>query len=170
MDFTLPAKTQTGQNTFGVNLNSSVWTLYGQYCIFPSGCGDNPSGIYYSTNKGSLLLTVDRVLKDKSKVATSETFNFSFDSNFNSSGIYDVKLTENYSNITLRDNLTEKTYSCIPDRPTIVLNVTKLDTTNKIFSGEFSGTLFSIGKGSLSELNLSDSIVLTDGRFDIKLK
>jgi hypothetical protein len=60
--FALPQTTQTGQNTFGFLLNTSVWTNYGQVCFpFAGGCRDNLSGIFYK-NDGDILINTDRVI------------------------------------------------------------------------------------------------------------
>jgi hypothetical protein len=56
------------------------------------------------------------------------------------------------------------TYSAIPNYSPGSVNVTKLDTANKIMSGTFSFNLYTYIGQDL------DSVVITDGRFDLKFQ
>jgi hypothetical protein len=171
LDFSLPAKTQIGKNTFGCILNAHVWTNYGQVCFpFAGGCRENTVAIYRPANLGGLELYTDRVLKKIGAIISSESIHFSLNGNFNATGNYNIRYIDNARDIIYRDNSTEKIYSCIPDRETFTLQVTKLDTIQKVISGEFSGTLFSVIYTPMKQMDMSDSVVLTEGRFDLKLK
>lgn len=72
--FTLPQKTQSGQNTFGFLFNTAVWTNYGQVCFpFSGGCRDNLKGMFYR-NDGDVSINADRVLYKEGKLTSSESF------------------------------------------------------------------------------------------------
>lgn len=58
------------------------------------------------------------------------------------------------------DFFNNATYRLPDNDPNNIFQITKLDTVNKIFSGIFSFTLYA---------SYSDSIVVTDGRFDLQL-
>src|SRR4249919_2453575 len=78
--FSLPAKTQSGQNTFGFLLNSSVWTNYGQVCFpFAGGCKENLSGIYYN---GDIHIDADKVLYKNGSWNTIENIDLDLTTNF----------------------------------------------------------------------------------------
>jgi hypothetical protein len=64
----------------------------------------------------------------------------------------------------------QKTYLLSQVNPVFNITVTKIDTTLKVLSGEFSGKLFRRLSDTSFATSLTDSIIITDGRFDIKLK
>lgn len=168
----LPAKTQSGQNTFGFLLNSSVWTNYGQVCFpFAGGCSENLSGIYY-TSDGNIHLRADKVLYKNGSWNTIENIDFTLVTNFRG-----IRTYSTLSNDTIgvgywfsERGQTKKTYLLSQANPTFTITVTKIDTTLKILSGEFSGKLFRRLSDTSFATSLTDSIIIHDGRFDIKSK
>lgn len=170
-DFSLPKPTQEGKNTFGCILNDHVWINYGKQCfLLADGCHENLIAIYRSANNGRLDLYADRVIRKKGSLVSSETISFSLDGNFNAAGNYSLRYVDHVSDIGYRNNLTEKTYGCLPNRETFTLQITKLDTLEKIISGKFSGTLFNIIYDPLQSRPGTDSITIRDGRFDVRFK
>ena len=175
--FTLPPETESGQITLGFILDSQVWRNYGQVCFpFANGCHDNLTVSYLSTNNGMIILNADRVLLDNGALVSSQSIGFSLaDSNgVNSTGVYPVRYYQNSSysssvGFWFNDSTPRKIYGNVQNRITFFITVTRLDTISHVFSGKFYGTLFNISKGSLFP-DLTDSIVISEGRFDTKLK
>jgi len=164
LNFTLPDKTQSGKNTIGFNLNGNVWTKYGQRCfLFNGGCKENPATIYRTSNNGDIIFYSDRILYKEGVLKNSETFGFYKYQNFSTTSIHNIKFIDNFSDVYFRDEITGKTFSCISTRETFQIRISKLDTTNKVIVGEFSGILF-------NKVNASDSIIITDGRFDLSIR
>jgi hypothetical protein len=164
---TLPPETQTGANTFGTVIRNQVWTTNGRYCYNQYGnCRENPLANYYNydtPNNGALRLSADRVIYKGLTKTSSESFEISFYRNFTGTGIYHLKNVDTLFNVQYSDNMNNKFYQLLNERETFELNVIKFDTVAKIISGKFSGKLF-------NESELNDSINITNGRFDIKLK
>jgi len=164
---TLPAETQTGANTFGAVIRGQIWTINGKYCKQLGGCRENPSANYFTIDtpfNASLGLSADKVIYKGIGVKSRESFDFQFYRNFSGVGIYHLK-KDNSCDIqyTYTDITNNKYYQLLQERETFDLNITKFDTITKIISGKFSGILF-------NEFEPTDSIKITDGRFDIKLQ
>lgn len=170
--FSLPAKTQSGQNTFGFLLNSSVWTNYGQVCfLFAGGCRENLTGTYY-TSDGDIHIAVDKVLYKNNSWLTQENLDLNLATNFRGATTYST-LTSDTIGIGYfisEQGQPDKTYLLSQTNPTFNIVITKVDTVTKIMSGEFSGKLFRRINDTSFATSITDSIILTDGRFDIKLR
>jgi hypothetical protein len=170
--FSLPAKTQTGQNTFGFLLNSSVWTNYGQVCFpFAGGCRENLSGAYYATD-GDILLSADKVLYKNGSWNTSENFDLILSTNSRGPGTYST-----FTNDTIsvgywftEKGQQQKTYLLPRSNPAFTVTITKIDLALKVLSGEFTGKLFRRLSDTSFATSITDSIIISEGRFDIKLK
>lgn len=169
--FVLPSKTQTGQNTFGFLLNSQVWTNYGQVCFpFAGGCRENLTGVYY-TNDGNIQIRADKVLYKSGQWDTNENLDLTLTTNFRG--------TETYSTLT-NDTIgigywfsaqgqPKRTYLLSRTHPSFNIIITKFDTTNKILSGEFSGKLFRRLSDTSIATSTTDSLLISNGRFDLRL-
>ncbi len=169
--FSLPPKTQTGQNNLGFILGTSVWTNYNQVCFpFAGGCRDNVKAYYY--NNGDITVQADRVLCKNSSRNTTETIDLYLTTNFrgliNYSTITNDTIGVLYSLSEIRKP--EKNYVLSATNPNFTIRLTKIDTTNKILSGEFFGTLFNKALDTTNAISLTDSITIKDGRFDVKMK
>ena len=164
---TLPAETQTGANTFWAVIRGKVWTINGKNCKQLGGCRENPSANYFTIDtpfNASLGLSADKVIYKGIGVKSRESFDFRFYWNFSGVGIYHLKKDNAYDmQYTYTDLTNNKYYKLLQDRETFELSITKFDTTAKIISGKFSGTLF-------NEFEPTDSIKINEGRFDIKLQ
>ena len=167
--FTLPQKTQSGLHTFGFLLNAEVWVNYGQVCTF-YGCTDNLKGRYYPSD-GDISISADKVLYERGVRDIHEGFGFSLSTNFRGIGTYStatndtLEVAYSYSNV----GQPEIYYRLSRLNPEFVVRITKIDQLNKILSGEFSGKLF---KRDLfaNTISTTDSIMINEGRFDIKIK
>jgi len=167
--FSLPAKTQSGQNTFGFLLNSSVWTNYGQVCFpFAGGCRENLSGIY--TSNGYILIDADKVLYKNGSWNTIENIDLNLTTNFRGPQTYSTMTNDTIGVgywFTEQGQVT-KTYLLSQTVPVFNITITKIDTVHKIISGEFSGKLFRRISDTSFATSSTDSVILNDGRFDIK--
>jgi Domain of unknown function (DUF5025) len=159
-DLTLPAITETGQNTLGFIIDNKVWTNYGRRCTI-AGCNDNKvSASLYKQNGGFDLEitaeytisseTIDQLFEIYARDITT-TGTFSLDSNLNR-GMTFVASRYNQSYKEYNNKSINKCF----------LTITKIDTTSKIISGIFNGVLY-------NSSNLNDSTKIELGRFDAKL-
>ncbi len=172
IDLSLPLKTQTGRNTFGFLLNSQVWINYGQVCFpFAGGCRENLSGFYYSSD-GDIHLNADKVLYKNGSWSTNESIDLNLTTNFRSIGTYST-LTNDTIGVAYwysERGQPKKTYLLSQTIPTFSIAVIKIDTVNDILAGEFSGKLFRRISDTSFATSTTDSIIIENGRFDIRLK
>jgi hypothetical protein len=172
MLLSLPEKTQSGLNTFGFLLNSNVWTNYGQVCFpFAGGCRDNLNGTYYISD-GDIHISADKVLYKNGSWNTNENIDLNVTTNFRGQRTYSTLTNDTIgAGYWLSEKgQKEKTYLLSQSNPIFSITVTKIDTINKILSGEFSGKLFRRISDTSFVTSLKDSIIINDGRFDIKLQ
>ena len=149
----LPPITQTGASTFGCKINGQVWVPY-YPCNDASWNGAVELAYSFnSANKNSVLPMSFGInaenFKDKNSlhIGTIGTL-------YGTGNIIDTLYIDFLANSGVYSN-------CIgcPESNSHMFKITKLDTVAKIISGTFSFTLY----GS------SDSIVITDGRFDLQI-
>lgn len=147
---TLPAETQSGNNTFGCYVEGKrffggylVWAMVPVFDVDYHSKSDyliiNTTGKFEDNKKGAMHM---QIFKPKVNIIL-KMFNGEFD----------------YINSNSRIN-----YGVFDGGEVII---TKLDTINKIVSGRFS----MIGKGAvdIDKFTGSDSIKITEGRFDLKI-
>ena len=168
---TLPARTQTGQHSFGFLLNSEVWTNYGKVCFLTTGCRENLDGIYY-TNDGDVHLRADKVLYKNNSFSSEENIDLYLSTGFRGTGSYSIT---NGDTIMAAYRHTvqgqpDVTYLLSSQNPSFTITLDRIDPANKILSGTFSGKLFKQVNSSSTATSTTDSLVITDGRFDIKVK
>jgi hypothetical protein len=145
----LPA-TQEGKNTFGCKVNGEVWIPY-YHCGFgTSGCDELGFHVYSSDSVNKLplqfSLVTERSISDNNY---SAFFINTYRANITQTGnIYD---SVSIWCVIGHDYYTQSFYAGS-------MNLTKLDTVNNIMSGTFSFTQYNTP---------NDSVVVTDGRFDL---
>lgn len=154
----LPPITQTGANTFGCKINGQVWVPYDPCMVtWWAGTAELAYNIYpaYSTQ---LRFSLEAA---KSENPYSGIFNIEpafLRSDTTGSYIYG---TGNVADSMAMTFLTDAgDYTAYYGNPNDIFQITKLDTVNKIISGIFSFTLYK---------SFSDSLVVTDGRFDLQI-
>ncbi|HVZ95348.1 MAG TPA: hypothetical protein VG847_00630 [Chitinophagaceae bacterium] len=161
---TLPPITQTGANTFGCKINGIVWVPYFQCSPFTGDCSEIQIAFHHPT-KNFLPLAFQMLFRRSDKVNYEGYFSFT---NLALAGadppkaisatgnIYDSLLTNcNFNGVSYF-------YDGYPGSSQLTGNkfiITKLDTVNRIISGEFNFKLYV----------WPDSINVTDGRFDFKI-
>ena len=167
---TLPAKTQSGKNSFGFLLNNAVWTNYGQVCFpFAGGCRENLIGRFYH-NDGVAHVSADKVLKKNGSWHTIESIGLELATNFQGPKKYSTTTNDviGVAYFLSEQGKEEISYLLSATNPVFTITLLKVDTVNHILSGEFSGTVFRRISESSAETSATDSIVINDGRFDIK--
>jgi len=163
----LPDYSESGSTTFGFLLNGSVWTNYGHYYrnndIIP-GWRENRIVTTYNfagTPSERALQVTGRLTIVKNNVATKDiSAGFSFVPVPPFINIYLLN-GEYPRNFNVNDNV-QGTFYRIKSTNPFVLIVTKFDTSGQVCSGRFNGILY-------NDQNLTDSIIIKDGRFDVKL-
>ncbi|SKA03387.1 hypothetical protein [Sediminibacterium ginsengisoli] len=168
---TMPAKTQTGQHTFGFLLNSEVWTNYNKVCFLTTGCRENLDGIYY-TNDGDVHVRADKVLHKNSGLSSTESIDLYLNTRFRGTGTYSIANGDTLM-ISYRRSETgsqDVTYLLSSLNPSFTITLDRIDPANKILSGTFSGKLFKQMNSASAATSATDSLMVTDGRFDIKVK
>lgn len=149
--------TQIGANTFGCLVNGIAW--------LPNGTKPQNGGL-------NIQVYVDPTFQGGAFAISGYKYN---DGSLNfldfsvsgclSSGIYS---TLNNILIVQYSKLVSSTHCLIASNAqaiqlkTGILNITKYDLTNQIYSGTFEATLFNAN-------TCSDTIKITNGRFDVKL-
>lgn len=149
----LPPITQEGKNTFGCKINGEVWVPY-----YKCGGTGNPCGELYSDmfklSQNQVPLEIH--IAAGQRVNNIESY-FSLESPlFN--GIFTTGNKIDSIDFEYRKGLIQ--YNEIPGMgATNNIIITKLDTINKIISGTFGAVLYK---------SLTDSVKITEGRFDLK--
>jgi len=161
--YSLPNETQIGANSFGFKLNGNIWNWNAKYFYNQSGSSrDNPNALYDSISR-RLHISADRVIYRGLTTTSSASIDFTFLRNFRQPGTYRLSKIDSLYDFQYTDWKLNNYYSLIPNRETFEITITKFDTISNIVSGKFNGKLFNI-------FNALDSIDLSEGRFDIKLK
>lgn len=172
LSLVLPAKTQSGQHTFGFLLNAGVWTNYGKVCFpFAGGCRENLNGWYYPSD-GDISITADKVLYKNNAWSTQENIELNLSTNFRGAGTYSTlrKDTIGVAYSFSEPRQPDKTYLLSASNPVFTIVITKIDPLSKTMSGEFSGKLFRRISEESFATSTTDSIVISEGRFDLRLK
>lgn len=161
---TLPPVTEAGNNTFGCKVNGQVWVPYFRCIDLVAGATELTYNISPINTDSSLPLSI---WLDAGNHIDGESF-FSFRQNFSLSdhiygpgNIIDSLLIDfnsgsapTYSNFQIYQVSNTPRY----------FQISKLDTINKIISGTFAFTLYTkVG------VNTLDSVVISDGRFDLQI-
>ena len=157
----LPPITQTGANTFGCKINGQVWVPYYQCDSYCLGCVELAYNILpvYSTSIFPLRFSLKA---GKSGNPFSGFLDFSPAPLRGVTNVSYIYALGNVADSMAIDFSTDAGYfRSLSGDPNKIFQITKLDTVNKIISGIFSFTLYS---------SFSDSIVITDGRFDLQIE
>ncbi len=152
----LPEETQEGKGTFGMLINDEIWLPYIPVAVPLEGQALN---IYYSKNSGTLFINAKNTKRKEELfffiegIKSIGNYNFSFRNNskLEDSIFYCVDSTrfQNDKGCTMSFKLIDSTSSNI--------NISKLDTINRIVSGTFYIELYDI---------LGNKLNITNGRFD----
>lgn len=171
----LPAPSFAGKNTFGFNYNgNNIWASisHGDFNTTTPNDIPNASCAAYDSLLLHQRITLfgDLTAKSGSVIVNDShfevrlynvplllplsigtlTFDTSSAKNSNRAFFSDYKSSKGYANYT---------------NSTFSLTITNLDTTNKIISGLFSGTLYKL---DTAKFTLTDSMKITNGSFDVK--
>jgi len=146
--------TQEGKNTFGCRVNGVNWTPYFQCGFMTGGCRE--LGFYVNSTDSVHRLPLRFSLITERRNADNTFSDFSFDTYW----LSPINQVENiFDSLSIGYDKNEEHYSQAYQSYTSgAVNITKLDTINHIMSGTFSFTLYNSN---------GDSVVITDGRFDL---
>ncbi len=171
----LPAPSFAGKNTFGFKYNASnIWASisHGDFNTYtPNDIPNATCAVYDSllVNK-KITLFGDLSAKSGSFIVNDSHFEVRL---YNvplllplSIGTltFDTSLAKNSNRAFFSDYKSSKGYANYTNN-TFSLTITNLDTTNKIISGNFSGTLYKL---DTAKFTLTDSMKITNGNFDVK--
>ncbi|MDQ2863598.1 MAG: hypothetical protein M3R50_08130 [Bacteroidota bacterium] len=167
-----PAATTSGLNTMGFLYNgSNIWvSVFEKGDMFGSNHYDEVAGCtlqHYLDSSLTFTINGSMYLKNKSGTRSTLAENSDVTIILNKASFANKTYSFdslNFSKATFTNALTNKKYYNLNN--TFILTVTYIDSTQKIISGFFSGTLY-----RYSDLNniyqLDDSLQIHDGRFDI---
>ncbi len=161
----LPPVTEEGKNTFGCKINGQVWVPY-LHCSAFTGSETELGYIIkpvntYSTLPISIWLQAGNYANGKTVFSFQQNYSLS-DHIYGPGNIID-SLIINFSSGLSSIYSNFQIYP--PQNTTRYLQISKLDTINNIVSGTFAFTLYSI----TGVANNLDSVVITDGRFDLQI-
>lgn len=155
----LPPITQEGNNTFGCRINGEIWVSY-YSCSGMSAnpCGEIAADVHQINPSGPLLLSLNIAIgqKKKDNSLTGFSIHTPMNQGISSVGNKIDSLTINFQDPTIQLYYNYNYYS-----KSEKFEITRLDTINKIISGIFELTLYK---------SPSDSLKITDGRFDLKFQ
>lgn len=157
----LPEATQSGSNTFGLKLNGKLW-------VPQKFAGINAPVLkaqLYGANSTDLLITAQNFASEP----LESQFNL-YIKNITGPGIYPLhQNTDIYLNAAanyayyVRRKINPLNEWITNAQDTGIVTITKWDLTNNIVSGTFEFKAASMD-------NSEEAILVTDGRFDIKLQ
>ncbi|HEX2630259.1 MAG TPA: hypothetical protein VHM26_14630 [Chitinophagaceae bacterium] len=138
---------------------------------FGSGCRENLRG-YFQRSNGQIEIGADRVLHKEGVQNSREDIHLTLRTNFRGARSYSAIANDTigfyYRSSERANQWQEKWYALPTINPDFTIVLTKVDTTQKILSGEFSGKLFRLDYMT-NMIIPTDSIIITEGRFDLKL-
>jgi hypothetical protein len=151
---TMPPITAEGKNTFGCKIFGRVWVPYVPCRTI--GFGRTASQLFYDTRP----IDSSRALPIFFKMsAQNESDDFAY---------FDIEpyqpfFVSQMGNIIDSVVISYGVYQCSLQRGSPhYFNIATLDTVNKVVAGEFAFWMYTY--------NLSDSLLITDGRFDFQMK
>jgi hypothetical protein len=162
---TLPPITEEGKNTFGCKVNGQVWVPYLRCSDFAAGEAElgyiiNPINTY-SSLPISIWLQAGNYANGQTVFNFQQNYSLS-DHIYGPGNIIDSLII----NFSTGGWPIYSNFQIYPTQNTArFLQISKLDTINKIVSGIFAFTLYS----RTGVANTLDSVVITDGRFDLQI-
>ncbi len=153
----LPPVTQEGRNTIGFKVNGEVWVPY-----YKCGFGSNPCG-EISARYGPPYNSIDHFSFGATQ-NTSENYSY-----LTIVGLFPITITGNkFDSVNIKyvgkklSGVTHEWSKMWNGAPGIV-EITRIDPISRVISGIFSFKLYNTYGG------LTDSIEITDGRFDFTM-
>lgn len=161
----LPAITQTGANTFGCLLNGNAWLPKGVDGNIPNSklTIDNttPNGIFLLTNYRVFDNFKDRMTFFSDSIKAVGTYPIK--TNSKTLFTYGKYKPDNSASYCEFDNSNYGIYGGNIYNIDGYIKITRYDTVNKIYSGEFEITFIN------NACELGSPVKITNGRFDFKL-
>lgn len=159
----LPPIPETGANTFGCKVNGKVWVPYWRCFDLIAGANELAYNIQpiYTTSSLPIFISIFAGNSTNGQSGFAFQQNASYSDHIYGTGNIVDSLVIHYGvgNGTVYTN-----YQINPGQnSTRYLQISKLDTVNKIMSGTFAFTLYGV-----IGINTLDSVVVTEGRFDLQ--
>lgn len=168
---TLPEETTSGQNTLGFLYgNSNIWTSLEHGIFFLYNQPDNTPNadctFYKEANgKKTIQLRGSMRIKDNNAIIISNSsIQITLQNTDLTSRSFSFDTTRLSNWVWFTDNLSSNHYYNYAGN-SFHLSISKLDTVQKIISGNFFGTLY---KRQGTMVTLSDTLGIRSGRFDIQ--
>lgn len=163
----IPPITQIGANTFGCKINGQVWVPHYQCDSYCTGCVELSYNIHpvYSTSMFPLRLALQT---GRSENPYSGIFSIgpAYSRGFTAAdGSYIYRTGNVADSMEIHFFTNSGDYTPQFGNPNNTFQITKIDTVSKIISGIFSFTVYAYFGTNF----LKDSIVITDGRFDLQI-
>ena len=152
----LPPLTQEGKNTFGCKVNGEIWVPYYKCGGTGNPCGEIAVDVYRTNISTSLPLSFSIAVGQKKSDNSLTAFVIETKMN---QGIFVVGNKIDSVIINYQKPVGQLYYNYNYYSKVEKLEITKLDTVNKIIAGIFEFTLYK---------SVTDSIKITEGRFDLK--
>jgi len=167
--FTLPAATSDGLKTLGFETGTDVFVNFGSVCYTSDSCRPNTDAFYHKGD-GQVMLQADKVVKRGNSTISSETMAIYVETDHRGMMVYDSQKGDILSMAYYVDkNNRSGIYVLDPQNPVGAVALTKIDTAAGVLSGNFSAHLFQRDASGFSVVR-SDSVVVSNGRFDLKYK
>lgn len=151
----LPPITQTGANSFGCKVDGEVWIPYTKCGFGNNPCGEFFTDIYKTDIQSSFPLSFSI---SAGREADGSSSRFLIETKTNQ-GISSIGNKIDSVVVNFRKPGIQLYYNYNFNNKLEVFEITKIDTFNKIISGVFEMTLYK---------SLTDSVRITEGRFDFK--
>lgn len=178
-DISLPPYTETGKGSFGFLMDTTIFTIYGAHhetsAFFPGTWVRNTAITGYNTSAsshqpvftvgGALSIIRQNTIVKEYRATLSFTPDVAFPlKTYKLSGFLQSPFSGSfYVQKQFENGGSTGVLLIASDNNPVTLNLLKFDTVGRICSGRFSGTLHD-AYGSLS-----DSVVIKDGRFDVRI-
>jgi hypothetical protein len=156
----LPPITQAGKNTFGCKLNGQVWVPYAKCNTTGSPCEEVFVQVYPVTNNDLPVQLEIKVEHYNSPNTFTEFHIFTTlrDSIYSTGNKTDSLSLEYYDGSGF---IPYTNYNNLNNSSANQLQITKIDTVQKILSGTFEGVLYK---------SPTDSVTVSEGRFDVRFE
>lgn len=170
----LPDATTIGAQTIGFMMPTGVWRNDGQVCFpFAGGCRENIRAGFQNSTR-SFWLTADEVLRQNGQVIRSSNIDFNLNIRTSAIGNYSTMLGNSIQfSLVKRSSssaISDTIYVLPSVAPRFEVNLTRFDTTAGIVSARFSGVLFRRNDLASFSTSTTDSLVIRDGRLDVRMR
>jgi hypothetical protein len=164
----LPPETSSGKNTLGFESRFGLFVNFGQHCFLDGSCRENTSSYVYVNDRVASFGAELTEVKDSTLIDFEYFYGGIRRIQFGP-GRYDTRAGDSVDSYYSLGEGSDHIYRLDTLDQEFSVNVSRLDTAARIFSGTFQGKLFR-EKPDHTGVDRSDSMVIRNGRFDLKWK